>query len=114
MERYSFQLPGHGSFPSLGCDPAICSGLLKLPDHTSVTSCADDLPCTQFGALTFHNFAKLEHYSPPLCQAMDDLLAEGSPEWTPKLISFTLWAFAKLRHMPGPAARVLVEDWLAR
>ena len=91
-----------------------------LYEHTP-SHCTDpmiqallNLWCVQFGALTFHNFAKLEHYSPPLCQAMDDLLAEGSPEWTPKLISFTLWAFAKLRHMPGPAARALVEDWLAR
>ena len=68
----------------------------------------------QFGALTFHNFAKLDHYSPAMCGAVDALLAEGSPEWSPKLVSFALWAFAKLRHMPSPEARALVEDWLAR
>ena len=68
----------------------------------------------QFGALTFHNFAKLEHYSPAMCRALDTLLAEGSPEWSPKLVSFALWAFAKLRHMPQPQTRAVVEDRLAR
>ena len=68
----------------------------------------------QYAALTFHNFAKLDCYSEGMCVALDELLAEGGPEWSPLLISYVLWGFARLRYLPSEATRLAVQRALSR
>ena len=49
-----------------------------------------------------------------MCDGVDTLLAEGGRDWTPLLVSFVLWGFAKLRHLPCEETRAAVEQALAR
>ena len=45
-----------------------------------------------------------------MCEALDALLGEGGPDWSPWLASCVLWGFARLRYLPCQATQQSIEQ----